>query len=211
MKALIASLLIAASVMGPARAQLIWINEFHYDNTGADAGEFVEVAVPSSFGALSSVTLTLYNGGDGTSYATHTLDSFTGGATSGDFTFYSKLIPGMQNGAPDGFSLDLSGTVLQFLSYEGAFTAANGAANGLSSTDIGVSQLGTEPGGSSLGLIGSGSGYSDFSWAAFAANSMGDINAGQSFVAVPEPRVSALVAGLGLFGFGLLRRRWRRS
>ena len=36
---------------------------------------------------------------------------------------------GIQNGSPDGFALvDPGGTVLELLSYEGSFTAADGAA-----------------------------------------------------------------------------------
>ena len=27
----------------------IWVNEFHYDNTGGDVGEFMEIAVPVGF------------------------------------------------------------------------------------------------------------------------------------------------------------------
>jgi hypothetical protein len=27
--------------------QAVWINEIHYDNTGADTGEFVEIAGPA--------------------------------------------------------------------------------------------------------------------------------------------------------------------
>ena len=44
------------------------------------------------------------------------------------------------NGSPDGLSLDYQGTVVEFLSYEGTFTAVGGVADGSISTDIGVSQ-----------------------------------------------------------------------
>ena len=50
---------------------------------------------------------------------------------------------GIQNGSPDGIALvDASGAVMQFLSYEGTLTAVGGPADGLTSTDIGVSEGG---------------------------------------------------------------------
>jgi hypothetical protein len=46
-----------------------------------------------------------------------------------------------KNGSPDGIALvNPSGKVIQFLSYEGSFTATNGPALGMTSTDIGVSE-----------------------------------------------------------------------
>ncbi|MCK6538755.1 MAG: hypothetical protein L6Q26_01755, partial [Anaerolineales bacterium] len=82
---------------------------------------------------------------------------------------------------PDGLALvDASNTVVQFLSYEGSFTAVGGAANGMTSTDIGISQTGSEPVGSSLQLTGSGATYGDFTWAATTANTFGSPNTGQT-------------------------------
>ena len=40
--------------------------------------------------------------------------------------------------------VNASGTVVQFLSYEGVMTATNGPAAGMTSVDIGVSEAGTE-------------------------------------------------------------------
>ena len=51
---------------------------------------------------LSTVIVTLYNGANGLSYATHSLDTFTEGVTDNGFTYYYKMIPGIQNGGPDG-------------------------------------------------------------------------------------------------------------
>ena len=60
--------------------------------------------------------------------------------------------PGIQNGSPDGLALvDAGGAVVEFLSYEGSFTATSGNANGLVSVDIGVSEPG--PIGQSLQLL----------------------------------------------------------
>lgn len=197
------------TTLSSIQAQLVWLNEFHYDNAGSDTGEFVEIAAPSSLTDLTGVTLTLYNGSGGAGYGTHRLDTFTLGSSSGSYTFYSKLISDIQNGAPDGFSLDQSGTVLQFLSYEGTFQATSGAASGLTSTDIGLSESNSGTSiGASLGLTGTGHGYSEFSWTTFSDDTPGSLNAGQTFSAVPEPRDTALVAAVSLMAFAVYRHRW---
>ncbi|MBM3838505.1 MAG: PEP-CTERM sorting domain-containing protein [Verrucomicrobia bacterium] len=190
------------------QAQLIWVNEFHYDNSGTDTGEFFEIAAPSSLTDLASVTLTLYRGSDGTSYGSHKLSTFSVGSTAGNYTLYSKNISGIQNGAPDGFALDQSGSVLQFLSYEGAFQASGGVASGLTSTDIGVAESSSTASGASLGLTGTGHLYGEFQWTTFTDDSPGGGNSGQTFSAVPEPGEYALFAGLGLLIFAVFRRRW---
>ncbi len=122
----------------------------------------------------------------------------TGGATYGTTTTFSETITdlgsgygvvvvnypsnGLQNGSPDGMALvDDSNTVIQFLSYEGAFAATGGPANGLTSTDIGVSEDGTGAAGDSLQLTGTGTIYEDFTWAADAASTFGAANTGQTF------------------------------
>ncbi|RMF54692.1 MAG: T9SS C-terminal target domain-containing protein, partial [Bacteroidetes bacterium] len=88
-----------------------------------------------------------------------------------------------QNGAPDGLALvDAGNNVVQFLSYEGSFTAVDGPAAGLTSTDIGVSETGSTPVGYSLQLAGTGSFYEDFAWQAAAPNTFGACNTGQTFV-----------------------------
>jgi predicted extracellular nuclease len=72
-------------------------------------------------------------------------------------------------------------TVVQFLSYEGTFTAVGGAANGMLSVDIGVSENGTEPLGRSLQLSGNGQFYEDFTWNAPAVATFGAVNTAQNF------------------------------
>ena len=88
---------------------------------------------------------------------------------------------GIQNGSPDGVALVNGPTLVQFLSYEGSFTAVGGPADGVASTDIGVTETGSEPLGQSLQLHGSGSIYQDFTWAGPSPISPGAVNAGQTF------------------------------
>lgn len=166
--------------------QNAWINEIHYDNTGTDVDEFIEVVIenPSSY-LLSDFSVTLYNGGDSTSYKKTTLNAFTQGSSYGNFTIfyynYTANSSSIQNGAPDGMALDYQGTLIQFLSYEGSFKAKNGAASGAISTDIGVSEN-AEADGNSLQLSGTlGSNYSSFTWQAAATATMGTVNNNQTF------------------------------
>jgi hypothetical protein len=62
----------------------------------------------------------------------------------------------LQNGALTDWFFDPNGKVIQFLSYEGSFTATNGPANGMTSTDIGITEESNAAVGSSLQLIGAG-------------------------------------------------------
>ncbi|MGA1130270.1 MAG: putative Ig domain-containing protein, partial [Chthoniobacterales bacterium] len=135
-----------------------WVNEFHYDTVNTDTGEFVEVVVgPDVTAALTDIVLDLYNGSGGASYATHALSTFVlGGTTADGYRIFYKDIPGIQNGAPDGLGVSVGGVASGFLSYEGTFAATSGPANGQTSTDIGISETGTSPIGSSLQLTGSG-------------------------------------------------------
>jgi endonuclease/exonuclease/phosphatase family metal-dependent hydrolase len=169
---------------GPAPND-VFVNEFHYDNADTDSGEFVEIAVAPGFrGNLSDVSLIHYNGGNGGTNGTYNLGSFAPGATtaSGHRLFY-KMISGLQNDT-EGFAVVVGSNVLHFISYEGSFTATNGPAAGMTSTDIGVFQNGAEPvGQAALGLTGSGGGAADFTWRKFdgIAHSPGQPNAGQAF------------------------------
>jgi len=159
----------------------IFINEIHYDNDGTDANEGVEVVIknPGNY-TLSDFTVTLYNGNGGASYDSKTLDNFTLGNTVGDYKLYYYSFPsnGIQNGAPDGLALDSNDVLIQFLSYEGTFTATNGVANGITSTDIGVSESGSTTSSQSLQLTGAGIQSSDFSWSANITQTWGALNNG---------------------------------
>ncbi|MCB0465213.1 MAG: HYR domain-containing protein, partial [Aequorivita sp.] len=163
------------------QAQAIFINELHYDNTGGDVNEGFEIAGPASTD-LTGWKVELYNGSNGTDYGTINLSGTIPDEGAG-FGAINFLASGVQNGSPDGLALiDASNTVIQFLSYEGSFAATSGTANGMTSTDIGVSESSSSPIGESLQLIGTGSLYSDFTWSGPTAASPGLINTGQTFV-----------------------------
>ena len=165
----------------------VWINEIHYDNLGGDVGEFIEIAGTAGTN-LSTYSLVLYNGTGGASYNTLVLGGIIPNQANGFGTLcFGYPANGIQNGAPDGVALVhdvMGGMVIQFLSYEGVFAATNGPANGMNSTNIGVSENGTEPVGQSLYLTGNGDQYSDFTWTGPLAASNCGVNAGQTFVAM---------------------------
>ena len=143
----------------------VWLNELHYDNSSSDVNEFIEIAIGDSI-TPTDVVVYLYNGSNGTVYKTLSVGPLGAdlieGQQQGDMTLYWGLVSGIQNGAPDGVAITVSGSVEHFVSYEGTLTATNGPAVGMTSTDIGVSESSSTPVGYSLGLTGSGSSYGDF-------------------------------------------------
>jgi predicted extracellular nuclease len=163
-----------------SQASSVFINEIHYDNASTDVGEFVEVAAPAGTN-LTGWSIEFYNGSNGTQYSGRSLSGIVADQGNG-FGFVTIFQAGIQNGAPDGIALiDNNGVVVQFLSYEGSFTATNGFASGLTSEDIGVSEGGSTPVGFSLQLTGIGQEYADFSWNEPSPESPGFVNANQSF------------------------------
>jgi|GEM_PF-2015637 len=180
----------------------IFINEIHYDNVGADAGEAIEIAAPAGTD-LTGWSLVLYDGSDGTVYDTEALS----GVVSDQGDGFGKSVinfpsEGLQDGATtadtqaDGIALvdDESG-VIQFLSYEGVLTAVGGPADGLTSTDIGVAEDETTLVGSSLQLTGTGSTAQDFTWTGPVTSTFGSVNAGQTFTATaPDAEIVHSIA-----------------
>ena len=178
MKNILFSILLLSSLF----SQDMWINEIHYDNYGTDEDEFIEIVTSTSMD-ISSASVTLYNGNSGYEYDNVALSQFTQGSTQDGYTFYYYSFPsnGIQNGnntgtQPDAISLE-NGDVVQFISYEGTMTVYDGAANGMTSVDIGVS----EPGeiGESLQLQGIGTSYDSFSWVGPIPATMGSVNTNQ--------------------------------
>jgi hypothetical protein len=165
-----------------------WVNEFHYDNDGTDTNEFIEIVVENApMFALSDFTVSLYNGGDGEAYDTQPLSSLPVGSARDGFTFFTWQPASIQNGSPDGISIDYKGELIRFISYEGSFTASNGSASGSVSTDIGIEESSTKTLPThSLQLIGTGNKDSDFRWAVSLA-SPGMRNTYQFFGAYAPP------------------------
>jgi predicted extracellular nuclease len=168
----------------------VFINEIHYDDNGTtDSGEAIEIAGPAGTD-LSGWSIVLYNGNGGAVYNTKNLSGTITDQTGNGFGTLSFSYPsnGIQNGSPDGIALVNGSTVVQFLSYEPSpFAAVGGPANGMTSTDIGVTETNSTPVGYSLQLKGSGSSYEDFTWNTASANTFGTINSGQSFGGITPP------------------------
>lgn len=182
----------------------VFINELHYDNVGTDTNEKVEVIAPAGTN-LSGWKIVLYNGSDGAPYATYNLSGTTTNQCGGHGTAVVTVpaSPGIQNGAPDGLALvNASNAVVQFLSYEGTFTASSGAAAGMTSTPIPQSETTSTPVGHSLRLTGSGSAYSQFTWAAPAASSFGACNPGQTLAGGGGTGGAVLGNGVPVTGLG---------
>ncbi|MFC2134966.1 T9SS type A sorting domain-containing protein, partial [Bacteroidota bacterium] len=184
---------------GGVTPSIVFINEIHYDNSGADTGEAVEVA--GNAGAdLTGWSLVFYNGNGGSSYRTYTFSETIPDICDG-YGAVAVFISGIQNGSPDGLALvDNSGNVVQFLSYEGDFTASDGPAAGLTSEDIGVSEYSSTPVGYSLQLTGYGTKYEDFTWNTAAPNTFNDCNTNQTFSEEPPPLIVEIfdIQGSGL-------------
>ena len=160
-----------ALIFSASASAQVRISEFHYDNTGADAGEAVEVSAPVGTD-LTGWQVVLYNGANGASYGALNL---TGVVPTTCDTRQVVVVPGpsagIQNGAPDGLALvNAGGTLVEFISYEGSFAATNGAASGVTSTDIGVMEEGSEPAGLSLSRNAAGA------WSSPGLNSFGACN-----------------------------------
>ncbi len=137
----------------PVNCPVAIISEFHYDNSGGDVGEFVEIAVPAG-ADVSNITVYLINGSGVIDYdniAMSTLSPTTDGVN--DYYVWSGMTS-IQNG-PDGILLECNGSILDFVSYEGVLMnpTVQGTLLTGTSTDVGV----TEPGfntNTSIQLIG---------------------------------------------------------
>ena len=143
---------------------------------------------------VSQFYLLLYDGGSGTTYGdTHLVsDALGSGVSSGGLSFVYFDLPSLRHSQSTGEGIALvdggSGAVIEFISYDGQFVASEGAANGMESVNIGVSERDSVEEGFSLQLGGSGCSRSDFSWQASQAATKGALNSGQFGACVPgEP------------------------
>lgn len=158
----------------------LFINEIHYDNASSDIDEGIEVAGTAGLD-LTDWSLVLYNGNGGAPYQTINLSGIVPDQSNGMGTVFFA-ISGLQNGSPDGVALSgPDDSLVQFLSYEGSFSAVGGVADGILSEDIGVTETSSTTAGLSLQLEGSGSVYEDFTWAEAATSTYDQVNNNQIF------------------------------
>ena len=81
---------------------------------------------------LNNYKIQLYNGNNQQVYNTETLSGTC--SPSNQFIVVNYPSNGIQNGSPDGIALiDADDNVIEFISYEGAITAADGFAVGVAS------------------------------------------------------------------------------
>ena len=162
----------------------VWINEIHYDNSSTDENEGVEIAGTAGLN-LTGYQLVPYDGNrkaPSSRANAVTLSETIPNQQNGFGTIWVP-IAGLENG-PDGIALvDPQGSVVQFLSWEGSFTAAEGPASGMLSEDVGVLEKDSSSIGKSLQLIGSGRSYEDFSWSGPLDATRDAPNTGQIFTA----------------------------
>jgi DNA/RNA endonuclease G (NUC1) len=167
-----ASLHVDAAPLPPVR-----ITEIHYDNFDEDAGESIEIEGPAG-ADLTGWQIVLYNGNSSNraQYGiTRTLAGTIPATCGSRGVIYVSYLPnGIQNGSPDGIALvDAAGQVVEFLSYEGTFIAADGPARGMESTDIGVSESSGTSIGQSLQRKPAGDWQAGSLWTLGACNGAG--------------------------------------
>lgn len=159
----------------------VFLNELHYIWAQQ---EFAEFAGPAGLD-VSGFQMILYDGSTGQAYTTVTLP--TGAQLSGDLgSGFLGVLPvrtlnAFQDGNPDGVAvIDDTGAVCDFISYGGQFTATDGAAAGITSFDIGVTQapLERDADGTSVGRVDDGTDSPQ--WVLFDPFSPGELNPGQT-------------------------------
>ena len=132
---------------------------------------------------LNNYKIQLYNGNNQQVYNTETLSGTC--SPPNQFLVVNYPSNGIQNGSPDGIALiDADDSVIEFISYEGSFTAADGFAVGVTSADVGVSEGSGVGVGKSIQRTGSGCEASDFSWVTDVDESKSSVNAGQTISCV---------------------------
>ena len=135
------------------------IAEFHYDNTGADVGERVEVSGPGGTN-LDGWSLVFYSGSTPTAATAYNTVQLSGtidaSCDSRGVLVFGGPGTGIQNGDNDGIALIGPSGPVELISYEGQLTASNGPASGMVSNDVGVSEPSNAPLNSSIQRDGDG-------------------------------------------------------
>jgi DNA/RNA endonuclease G (NUC1) len=150
-------------VTPPPPLPSVRVTEIHYDNVGTDVNEAIEVEGPAGTD-LAGWTLVLYNGNGGVPYDTLELSGVLGATCGNRGTAWTWAL-NLQNGSPDGIALVTpTDSVVEFLTYEGSFSATAGVAVGVPPTAIPVSQEPAPAIGQSLHRDATGT------WSARAAN-----------------------------------------
>lgn len=144
-----AAALLAASL--PASAQVV-INEIEYDQASTDTAEFIELKNTGNAAVeLDPYTLELVNGSGGGAVVYSTIDLPAFSLAAGDYYVICAqaantancdldVTPNtdlVQNGAPDGIGLRLSGVLVDAVSYEGNTGAPYTESNGTGLIDTG--------------------------------------------------------------------------
>ncbi len=181
----IRDIVVESPIVQEGRETAAWLNEL-FANSGANKvadpkfeTEYIEIALNSTITDLDQYTITFYNGTTGESYATYTLNQLTVGNTVNGLTTYYMNFNNNEIVNPSGIAISYTGTVIQnqFLSFGGSFTAVDGDATGLTSTNIGEVASGY-----SFQLSGSGDRYSQFGWT-YGNGSPGQVNTDQTYTA----------------------------
>lgn len=175
-----------------ANAGLIFINEIHYDNTGSDVNEAVELAASLDL-STEFMFLRFYNGDNNQVYKTQSLKNKQFTNFNNGMGFLSLAISSIQNGPADGIALFDGNRLIQFLSYEGSLTITDDLLNNVTSHNIGIQESSSTPTTGSMQLVGEGHNYDDFVWQHVNNSNFGSINQGQHFSRVPEPKISTLL------------------
>ena len=188
------SLVLACFLMSiGVHGQTIFINEIHYDDSGADELEGFEIAGPAGT-QLECFKVLTYRGSDGSRTNTINLHGRIPNQCNGMGTVWFDATGKMANTEPRGLALvwasnqnccGMTGpdSVWQFLSWGSSFMATNGEAAGMTSVDIGVDEEPAPANGMSMQLGGTGSVYASFSWAAAdtSPHTNGEVNRFQVF------------------------------
>lgn len=194
------ALLACVSFVGvvPLHAAVLepFISEVHYDNAGADVGEFVAVTGPRGLD-LSGWEIALYNGSTGSAYNVLPLSGQLHG-DAGELIEAYWPATGLQNG-PDAIALVSGlGVVADFIAYEQVVTASDGAAAGATARLLPVSEGGSTAVGQSLQRVGE---LGEWTWIAGLA-SPGVLNPGLQLYG--NPAALSLPTVIGLWSIGMI-------